>query len=300
MTKSDEERIIPYLELEGIVSKDSGYNFRCPVCGDSKKSKSKKRGWILTGRDHLVYYCFNCGYSTSFKNFVREFYKDIFERFYSIERVNLKDKELSRETKETDKLFFKLTEVFESVYKHREHLEYCKSRMIPERIIDKLKVCNHEYFVAHNMLIFPFYYKNTKYVYGFQGRKIDVKDFYTYLPSNNLKVYNMYNVKFNKPVYVLESIIDSLFVNNSIAMLGSDLNTEFLKTIDPVMVFDNDVTGKEKTEKYLKLGHKCVVWPRNLIEKDINEMVLKGKKINLEELVCSGNQGLLKLKYSSR
>ena len=38
---------------------DNVYNMRCPLCGDSQKSKTKARGYIL-GRDgKYVYTCHN-------------------------------------------------------------------------------------------------------------------------------------------------------------------------------------------------------------------------------------------------
>ena len=46
--------------------KDVGgkYNGRCPFCGDSKKSSTKKRGWCYLSKD-CSYFCFNCGISMS-------------------------------------------------------------------------------------------------------------------------------------------------------------------------------------------------------------------------------------------
>ncbi len=46
-------------------------NFRCPICGDSKKSRSKARGWLLEKDNSLFYYCHNCGASHSFSNFLK-------------------------------------------------------------------------------------------------------------------------------------------------------------------------------------------------------------------------------------
>jgi transcription elongation factor Elf1 len=46
-------------------------NFRCPICGDSKKSKSKARGWLLEKENNFYFYCHNCGESHSFSNFLR-------------------------------------------------------------------------------------------------------------------------------------------------------------------------------------------------------------------------------------
>ena len=301
MIKKDEEKIIEHLNLEGLSKNDSGYNFRCPVCGDSKKSESKRRGWILTGRSYLVYYCFNCGFTTSLKNFVYKYHRDLFYKFYTNLPKSKKIEEKKAIIIEKDeRRFFELSDKFESVYKHKEHLEYCISRKIPKEIISKLRVCNEKHFILDKMLIFPFYYKNTKFVYGFQGRHIDKKKFYIYLPKNNSKIYNLFNFNREKPVFILESIIDSFFVENSIAMLGSEIDKNFLKTIYPILVFDNDETGKIKTKKYLELGYKCVIWPKNIKEKDINEMIINEVNFDLNSYIFYGNIGLTKLKLNSK
>ena len=42
------------------------YNFRCPLCGDSKKQKSKARGYLYQKKSDLNYKCHNCGASSTF------------------------------------------------------------------------------------------------------------------------------------------------------------------------------------------------------------------------------------------
>src|SRR6056300_1682194 len=46
-------------------------NMRCPICGDSQKSKTKARGWILEKDNLALYYCHNCNASMSLKNFLK-------------------------------------------------------------------------------------------------------------------------------------------------------------------------------------------------------------------------------------
>ena len=64
---------------------DKLFNFRCPFCGDSQKSKTKARGYLYQKRTDLFYRCHNCGQSNTFSNFLKmldgELYKD-----YSLER----------------------------------------------------------------------------------------------------------------------------------------------------------------------------------------------------------------------
>ena len=48
------------------------YNFRCPICGDSQKNKSKARGYIYAIKNNANYKCHNCGASLSLNNFIKQ------------------------------------------------------------------------------------------------------------------------------------------------------------------------------------------------------------------------------------
>ena len=48
------------------------YNFRCPICGDSKKNKNKTRGYIYPVKANTNFKCHNCGASMSFNNFLKK------------------------------------------------------------------------------------------------------------------------------------------------------------------------------------------------------------------------------------
>ena len=41
--------------------RDYLYNFRCPVCGDSKKSKTKARAYLYRVKSDMFFKCHNCG-----------------------------------------------------------------------------------------------------------------------------------------------------------------------------------------------------------------------------------------------
>ena len=65
------------------------YNFRCPICGDSKKNKNKARGFIYQVKNDTNFKCHNCGVSKSFYNFLREIdpvahKKYVYEKFKKI------------------------------------------------------------------------------------------------------------------------------------------------------------------------------------------------------------------------
>ena len=52
--------------------KSNLYNFRCPICGDSKKNKSKTRGYLYAVKANTNFKCHNCGASMSLNNFIKE------------------------------------------------------------------------------------------------------------------------------------------------------------------------------------------------------------------------------------
>ena len=48
------------------------FNFRCPICGDSKKHKNKARGYLYQVKTNTNFKCHNCGASSSFNNFLKQ------------------------------------------------------------------------------------------------------------------------------------------------------------------------------------------------------------------------------------
>ena len=62
------------------------YNFRCPICGDSQKNKSKTRGYLYAVKADMNFRCHNCGASMTLSNFIKTIdpviHKQyVFERF---------------------------------------------------------------------------------------------------------------------------------------------------------------------------------------------------------------------------
>ena len=60
----------PRLEKFKRVKADL-YNFRCPICGDSKKNRNKTRGYLYAVKANTNFKCHNCGTSMSFNNFLK-------------------------------------------------------------------------------------------------------------------------------------------------------------------------------------------------------------------------------------
>ena len=77
--------ISPYLQ-QFKKKGDNLWNFRCPYCGDSQKSRTKARGFVFRKKNDLFFKCHNCGTGASLGNLIKTIdsktYKDyIMERY---------------------------------------------------------------------------------------------------------------------------------------------------------------------------------------------------------------------------
>ena len=64
----------------------NSYNFRCPFCGDSKKNKTKARGWVFDRGGKTRYYCHNCNESMSFNRLIENLDKNLYNEM-KLERM---------------------------------------------------------------------------------------------------------------------------------------------------------------------------------------------------------------------
>ena len=114
------------------------------------------------------------------------------------------------------------------------------------------------------------------------------------------KIYGYDEIDHEKPIYIVEGPFDSTFLENSIAMVGSDIDIRSYNWSNYIWVFDNEPRSREITDrisKQIDAGDKVVIWPTNVVQKDINEMSLAGHNVkSLVESNCySGLQAKLKL-----
>ena len=61
------------------------YNFRCPICGDSKKHKNKARGYLYQVKTNTNFKCHNCGASLSLNNFLKQI-DPVLHKQYTMEK----------------------------------------------------------------------------------------------------------------------------------------------------------------------------------------------------------------------
>ena len=270
------------------------YNFRCPICGDSKKNKTKTRGYLYTIKADVNYRCHNCGASMTFSNFLKELdpvvHKQyVFERFKegTTGRGTVVEEPIFKFEKPTFKTSIDLplasTVDISRIYLEKRKLDPTKF-YYAERFVEYVNSHKQKLNVKeHPRIIIPLYYENN--LVGVQGRSLDsnsVKYITTIFYDEAPKIYGLDSIRRGAPVFVTEGPFDSTFLLNSIAMCGADGDVRKWGVSTPVWVYDNEPRNPEITTRIsntIARGERVVIWPSNIYEKDINDMVLAGHDV---------------------
>ena len=145
-------------------------------------------------------------------------------------------------------------------------------------------------------------YDEDKNIIGFQGRSLgpnNVKYITVMLDEDAPKIYGLDKIDKKKTIYILEGPFDTTFVENSVAMCGSDLDIGSFGWSDYIWVFDNEPRNREiikRIDKTISRGDKVVIWPSSIKEKDVNDMINAGQDVSsvLESNVYSGLKAKIK------
>jgi len=292
------------------------YNFRCPICGDSQKNKSKTRGYLYTIKADVNFKCHNCGSSMTFSSFLKKIdttmHKQyVFERFknnktgrgtvveepkFKFEAPKFSPKmDLPRASEiSTAKLYLEKRGLDPTKFYYTNKFKAWVNTLVE-------KFDNIEY--DEPRIIIPIIYENQ--LIGFQGRALgpnSVKYITIMLEDNAPKVYGIDKINEKKPIYIVEGPFDSHFLENSVAMVGADLDIRPFGWSNHIWVFDNEPRNREivnRISKTIDRGEQVVIWPNHILEKDLNDMVLSGHDV--QSMVESNTyEGLeAKLKFNT-
>ena len=277
--------------------KNDLYNFRCPICGDSQKNKNKMRGYIYVVKNNTNFKCHNCGASLSLNNLIKKLDTTLHKQ-YTLEKF--KEGHTGRNFVVEEPVFQFKKPVFRKKLDlpkatenpdAREYLE--KRKLNPEKFYfaDKFKQWTNSKKQTfdtigrdESRIIIPMYDRE-KNLIGFQGRSLvpnSVKYITVMLDDDSPKLYGLETIDEEKPIYIVEGPFDSTFVENAVAMCGSDVDIRSLGWGDHIWVLDNEPRNREIVNRIAKLidrGEKVVIWGNNIVEKDINDMVLAGHDV---------------------
>ena len=288
---------------------NSEITFRCPICGDSKKNKLKKRGYFY--RKTGTFHCFNCEANMTGYDFLRVICpKDVFDAIvqeYKVLNFNniVRGRPSGLSPMVSEKNSFEILSPNPS-YKYlldanwtvsdlsKSAISYLDSRKIPigsrsmlKSIVDQNgrefiliqylwdeSVCYHQ---LHNFKGYDISGQgNIKYIFP--------KD--EHVNFQPKPVFNMESVDVSFPyIYCTEGVYDSLFIYNGVSIGGkvvTDYQLKMIKYRFPrhkiVLALDNDRPGIKASLNYAET-HPEFMFLNNykLLDvaktKDINDFV---------------------------
>ena len=295
------EKIMQYLPQPYVIVGDK-INFRCCICGDSKKSSTKKRGWWYTRTASM--FCFNCGASLSGIKFLKLLsgadYDPIYHEYVRLFLKSGHDSSLS------STIWTPNQDEEPNVFNVKRLLDPSLKKPLSEKAkayLEKRKVLQAPFLKE---TLFSTYSKDKKEEYILIPWKINgvdayyqVNDFlkfkqmkYMFPKGKKKLLYGLDNIDPNyKKIFAFEGVYDSLFVKNGIAT-GTKSITEYQMRLikerwphhEIIVSFDNDQPGFSSTMKLIEkdVTSKFFMWFNNATkEKDINEYVLAKDDVNI-------------------
>lgn len=323
MSIQDDINYLKRLNLDNFKQIEKNkFNFRCPICHDSQKSKYKARGYAIPHRskDSLFVYCHNCNYENSFFYFL----KDLKEKG-SIDELSFNGYAFKTNSKnencETITIEDKSYQIQEN--KYLINIGRFKDDSIVKKYLQKRKVGKkffkdiyfsinfkkliNDFYIKEKYqsdydlprIVFPIINHENNQLIGFQGRCIYTSEkCFRYL---NIKLNEIYDFVFeqknldkNQMVFCTEGIFDCLMLNNSISMLGSNLSDRVINRYKKIIfIFDNEKRNNEIIKKYEKIiskeGIGLFIWPEEIKYKDINQWGMKERKEKIQDIILENS-----------
>lgn len=247
-----------YLQGFKDVGRDT-YVFRCPICGDSKKSQSKKRGYLYVTNDGAFFKCYNGCDTRSLYNFLKFLSFDLAqqymtETFGAQKSDNPKEDAVDPAIFRTDRNLALAEAPKKRRPKHKTTLDtmfnlweldpshparkYVEKRLVPHDVelfytphlnetmktVDAYK--DRLFTTDYEALMFPFrgVDKTLNYL---QARILFSNDKRRYatleIEEDAPKFWGLDRADFDKPVYLFEGPFDAAMVDNGVAFAGGNL-----------------------------------------------------------------------------
>lgn len=321
---------------------DNLWNFRCPLCGDSKKSKTKARGYIYEGKTKaLRYSCKNCHANISLRKLIetldyelfKAYLRDTFaERGQPLPTVPISQRpvDISKfHRSKVDKYSLMSNPLVTKVSSlHPEHFckKYVVERQIPNKwhakiyFTDQFKKLTNTKLPGkfkepierdEPRLIIPFVDENQK-LFGYQGRSFKggedpFKYISIFFEDEHIRLFGIDEYKSNKRAYLFEGPIDAMFIENGLAMAGGSIDPRIkiigLNNTNVTVVYDNERRNKDiirRMEDAIEQGYSICVWPDDVKQKDINDMIRAGMiSLDIQKIIdtntYSGLQACFKI-----
>ena len=254
-------------------------------------------------KNNFTYKCHNCGVGRSLANFIKDQDSSLYDQ-YIMEKF--KEGSTGKGTKTPNPKFNFSEPKFVSKRVDLERISELNTEHPARVYLEQRGIKDLDYFYYcpkfkewtnkqkrtfdtlrqdSPRIIIPFKDKDGK-LFGYQGRSLAPKAKMRYitimLDEDKPKIFGQDRIDYEKPIYIVEGPFDSTFIQNSVAMAGSDVDIRTYNWSDHIWVYDNEPRNREivaRISKSIDRGDKVVIWPKNIQQKDINDMHLAGHDV---------------------
>ena len=293
--------------LKGFEKKSEElFQFRCPLCGDSRSSEKKKRGYLYLRDGQFFFSCHNCQANHRFDTFLRMINPFLYKE-YKLDKFG--GKRAGERT--TPVKLSSAKPVFNKQPKQTKlpaHIfRYLKERCLPAdkfdytehffRYINKLSPGSFDMKKMgkydHPRLLIPLLDERGSMT-GIQGRALngELPKYYTIALTDDGKgVYGINGLDQSATIYVVEGSTDAMMIDNAVAVLDANYSRA-ARLFDPdllVIIPDSDTRNRDimkSVNKCVKAGLAVCLLPPDRVGNDLNEMAVGGmSKQAIKDLV---------------
>jgi len=318
MPSLEQVRDFIYSNCVNISETKSGTHFhcRCPLCGDSQKSKSKKRFHLQFDNENSIYWqCWNCGLSGNFYELyselenvsIKEAFK-LFNRYNEkiiLNTLKPKPQKINKKSHNFNTFNYILKDCIGinddvSGYILKKYQNILKE-FIQKRCVDiPLYICYQGTY--KNRIIIPIW-ENDDIIY-FQGRRIyegmEPKYLNPSVEKSNI-LMNKNNFDKDKSIVLNEGIIDADMIGNQgSSFIGKEITQDFIDLVkkytnkDIIINLDNDKDGMSKLNEYVDIYKSCkffIMPDKYNTYKDLNDLVVNRciNKTDMYEFVLNNS-----------
>lgn len=287
-------------------------------CEDNNSSKQKTRCYIYKKGSGMNVYCHHCGYSRKFSNFLRdedptlygEYRLEIFKENSGNQLQTIPDPTTTPTLPNIETFKQKLDDdiiLISDLSEKHPARQYVVNRKIPYEFFDRIGVVSDFNRFASQYddsfknktssvprLILPLYDETGKEVLSYSGRAFGrekPKYLNITVKPDVEKIYGLWRIVPDKPILVVEGQIDSLFLDNCVAISGANYTGDFLKRNKDrvIIVPDSDFKRNDQVfnalKKAISEGYRISFLPKKDGAKDVNDLV---KKYNFSSEELSG------------
>lgn len=280
------------------------WSHTCEKAHGSKRKKTRAGIFLNHEGTSFIMKCQHCGVSTSFLNFLKETSPYLYDEYRMQKyRENNPVVETAPEPVEVPLLDINLDGLIPvtSLKPTSSIVKFLSDRKIPTKHYKLFYVAPRFFEWASRYkpefkeikndaprLIIPYFDLHGR-VFGFTCRSFDPNDSKRYL---HLRldmtcdfVYGTERIDPTKTIYVTEGQIDSLFIDNAVAVGGANYESAFMRSIQTncVIIPDSDWKRNKQVgnqvKKAIKFGYKVFFVPDLVEGKDVNDWVKYGMSI---------------------